>query len=534
MDPTPRKCNEHHKHHNLLHTTSAVMSAAKSLSQRAFTGTAIAAATGAITLLMAVFIKHSNEDQTDKDETNGIPGSNGTLPFIGDTVHFALDPRKYVADGFELHGGNVFRGFVANKKVVFVRGKDLAEYVYTNDKLFNNDQFDPFKSLLDGFLLIQSGEVHRRNRKLIVHALSAQELRKNLCFIATEFSRELDLLKGQPSIEFYTAVKRIVLRVMMRVLMGVAPMEADGKDPVERLLTAFGEYGRGFFGLPVDLGTWNDHGRALRAREVIFSYFKVLVEQRRATTEVVRRDLLQTFVDYKDEETGLSVDADTIAKNVMVLLFASIDTTTSTAASIVWVLNEQDHIRELVFKECKEQILGPDLDQLQVHAERGDMEWVYEKLGRLEYLDCVIKETLRTRTPLLGSYRTATQDIVLPNTKDCVVPKGWMVCVSQVNTMTHDHISFPEPDQFKPERFLAGTGVSRDAGANFKGALFPFSLGPHTCPGYRFAIYELKLLVCFIVAKSTQWPRIVRTPKQFLDKPVLEGSDGMDVQFMFR
>jgi cytochrome P450 len=49
-------------------------------------------------------------------------------------------------------------------------------------------------------------------------------------------------------------------------------------------------------------------------------------------------------------------------------------------------------------------------------------------------------------------------------------------------TVTHDQKNFPEPNTFKPERWLDADG------ADVKDASQPFSLGPRGCLGRKLAI----------------------------------------------
>ena len=57
-----------------------------------------------------------------------------------------------------------------------------------------------------------------------------------------------------------------------------------------------------------------------------------------------------------------------------------------------------------------------------------------------------------------------------------------------------DERYYPEPEKFKPERFLAQTSENRNPFA-----FIPFSAGRRNCIGQRFAMLEIKIVVTNIL-----------------------------------
>lgn len=57
--------------------------------------------------------------------------------------------------------------------------------------------------------------------------------------------------------------------------------------------------------------------------------------------------------------------------------------------------------------------------------------------------------------------------------------------------MQRDPEFFPEPDVFRPERFLAEKVAGKDNPYKY----VPFSAGPRNCIGQKFALLEIKSLV---------------------------------------
>ncbi len=106
-----------------------------------------------------------------------------------------------------------------------------------------------------------------------------------------------------------------------------------------------------------------------------------------------------------------------------------------------------------------------------------------EHLGRLEYLDAAIRESLRLRTILPFVVRLTKQPFVAGGRE---YPPGVLLC--PCNHLVHARSDlYPEPEVFRPERFLE----RKYAGHEW----FPFGGGNRTCLGMAFALYEMKVVL---------------------------------------
>src|SRR5262249_52854197 len=106
-----------------------------------------------------------------------------------------------------------------------------------------------------------------------------------------------------------------------------------------------------------------------------------------------------------------------------------------------------------------------------------------EHLTHLEYLDATIRESLRVRTIL---------PIVVRLTKRAFTAGGReyppAVVLYPCSHLVHRRPDlYPEPEKFRPERFLE----RKYAGHEW----FPFGGGNRTCLGMAFALYEMKVVL---------------------------------------
>src|SRR5262249_41352947 len=129
-----------------------------------------------------------------------------------------------------------------------------------------------------------------------------------------------------------------------------------------------------------------------------------------------------------------------------------------------------------------------------------------EQLPQLDYLDAVVRESLRLRTILPIVVRLTKQPFVAAGRE---YPPRVLFCPC-------DHLVhrppelYPDPEQFRPERFLQ----RKYAGHEW----FPFGGGNRACLGMAFALYEMKVVLSTLLAQV----RLER-PADACSRPVRQG-----------
>ncbi|KAJ6223145.1 hypothetical protein RDWZM_001690 [Blomia tropicalis] len=111
----------------------------------------------------------------------------------------------------------------------------------------------------------------------------------------------------------------------------------------------------------------------------------------------------------------------------------------------------------------------------------------FESMSQLEYLNAVINETLRIYPPAPVE-RMASKDMLL-KTEDgshrLNVKKDDVIHIP-VYALHRDERYFPDPETFKPERFIGNPEYH-------KYAYLPFGTGPRNCVAKSLALYEVKM-----------------------------------------
>ena len=145
----------------------------------------------------------------------------------------------------------------------------------------------------------------------------------------------------------------------------------------------------------------------------------------------------------------------------------------------------------------------------EVQAVLGGRAPSVEDLPALDYLGRTLQETLRLypAAPMLMS-RRAIKPVRLGS---WTLPARTILTVP-VGLMQRDPRWFPEPERFRPERFLEeAAGVPR-------GAFMPFGAGPRVCLGQHLALTEMTVIAAMILQRfAVSVPEGMAPPRPVLN-----------------
>ncbi|KAJ4834328.1 hypothetical protein Tsubulata_014231 [Turnera subulata] len=218
--------------------------------------------------------------------------------------------------------------------------------------------------------------------------------------------------------------------------------------------------------------------KRLKAISKVFDDFfeKIIDEHVQSQDKNKVKDFVDVMLEFVgSEEAECKIGRDNIKAIILDMLMGSMDTS---ATSIEWGLSEVIKHPGVMRKVQKELVEKVGLDRV---VEESDLE-------RLEYLDMVIKETLRLHhvAPLLVPHES---------TEDCtilgfLIPRKTRVIINAW-AIGRDPSAWTEPDKFFPERFM---GVDIDLrGHDFQ--LIPFGSGRRGCPGLQLGLTVVRLVL---------------------------------------
>uniref|UniRef100_A0AAZ3PD29 unspecific monooxygenase n=1 Tax=Oncorhynchus tshawytscha TaxID=74940 RepID=A0AAZ3PD29_ONCTS len=201
-----------------------------------------------------------------------------------------------------------------------------------------------------------------------------------------------------------------------------------------------------------------------------------------------RVDFLQMMIDSQkgsDTKTGgeqtKGLTDHEILSQAVIFIFGGYETSSTTMSFLAYNLATNPHTMTKLQEEID--TVFPNKAPIQ-----------YEALMQMDYLDCVLNESLRLypiapRLERVAKKTVEINGIVIP--KDCVVlVPTW--------TLHRDPEIWSDPEEFKPERFSKENKESIDPNT-----YMPFGAGPRNCIGMRFALIMIKLAMVEILQSFT-------------------------------
>jgi cytochrome P450 len=374
------------------------------------------------------------------------------------TMRFARDPLPMLLELYERHGP-VFTQRVFHHNVVFMLGPAANHYMtvsHASNFSWREGHLGDLMPLLGDGLLTIDGEFHRRSRLAMVPMFHKERIAAARRTMEEEVDAALAAWHDGMQLDLYRWTRELALRIAMRALFGLDPDRAAHRvDAATEFERALGFWSKDYI-LQVLRGPGTPWNRMVKARRRLDSIVYSEIERRRATGER-GDDLLSMLLDAHDED-GLTLSREHIRDEVMTLLFAGHDTTTST---VTFLFYELSHNAALVD--------DPGFD-----------------------LGLAVDETLRMYPPAWIGPRRSIEPFEFEG-----VPVPGRVPVEYCSWASHRLPDvWGDPDVFRPERFAPGNREQIP-----KGAYVPFGGGSRTCIGMRFGQAEIGVIASRILER---------------------------------
>jgi cytochrome P450 len=272
-------------------------------------------------------------------------------------------------------------------------------------------------------------------------------------------------------------MQAITLEVILRAVFGVR--DGERMDLFRARIPRLGELSSPLDWLPFmqrDLGGITPAARFRKAVAAVDELIYAEIAERRALdpdASEERDDVLTLLLGARHED-GSPMSEVELRDELMTLLTAGHETT---ATGLSWAFERL--------------LRNPPV-----------LERLTQSLDDDEYLDAVVKETLRVRPVVVDVARQLQRDVELGGWR---LPAGTLVLPAIAAVHVRPDL-YPSPQEFRPERWLGGSAESY--------AWIPFGGGVRRCIGASFAQVEMRVVLREVLRRVEPAPTRARSERQ--------------------
>jgi cytochrome P450 len=354
--------------------------------------------------------------------------------------------------------GDVFSSFFPIfGRVVYVAAPADIKRVFTGEpETFHAGEANALAlgdALGEHSLLTLDEERHLSQRKLLLPPFHGESVRRYAELMAETTAREVDRWPLGREFALRPRMQAITLEVILRAVFGVR--DGERMDLFRERIPAIADATSVLNWLPVmqrDLGGRSPAARFRRALAAVDELIYAEIADRRGAEP--GDDVLSLLLSARHEDGAAMSDVE-LRDELMTLLTAGHETT---ATGLSWAFERL------------------------MRTPRA-MQRLLASLDDDDYLDAVVKETLRVRPVIVDVARKLTRDTEVGG---YLLPAGTLVLPAIAAVHARPDL-YPEPEEFRPERFLDGQPESY--------AWIPFGGGVRRCIGASFAQVEMRVVL---------------------------------------
>jgi cytochrome P450 len=321
-------------------------------------------------------------------------------------------------------------------------------------------------------VLLLDGDEHLRHRKLMLGPFHGRRMQAYAEVMRRSADLEIDSWPTGEPFALLPSMQTLTLRVIMQAVFGYEPGPAE--EELRRRLRAMIEplaRPRGLL-LMLTLGRLGqDGGRALsfdQSRKAVDEILFAEISRRRELPDLADRDDVFSALLLAEDTEGRQLSDQEVRDELVTLLLAGHETT---ATGLAWTFDLLLHTPAV-------------------------LERALASLDDDEYLDAVVKESLRVRPVIPGVGRVVRGESF--RLGDYVIPAG--VEINPSIRMIHRRGDlYPDPASFRPERFLGPDPPDTYTWV-------PFGGGTRRCLGASFALMEMRIVVRRVLERTVLRP----------------------------
>lgn len=366
--------------------------------------------------------------------------------------------------------------------VLFSHPQAIQQILTADPNLFDSGVGNQILHPLVGdySLLLLDGNRHQRQRQMLTPPFHGDRMKsygKLICEITEQVMNKLVI---NEIFSVRSAMQEISLRIILKAVFGLD--ETENFQQLRKLLSSIldsvgSPLSSTLLFIPAlqkDLGAWSPWGKFVRQRQAIDRLIYDEISTRRVENNTSGEDILSLMMSAKDENGQSMTDVE-LRDELMTLLFAGHETTASALAWALYWIHKLPEVKA----------------ELSVELNNSSTKFDPNAVIKLPYLTAVCHETLRIYPIAMFTFARVLKAPMQIMGYDFEPGTQLTPCIY----LTHHRADiYPQPKQFKPERFLERQFSPYE--------FLPFGGSNRRCIGMAFAMFEMKLVLATIMS---QW-----------------------------
>jgi cytochrome P450 len=414
------------------------------------------------------------------------------LPRAAQTFAIWKSPFTYLERCRRRYGSRFTTNMTSHPPLVFLSDLDdiKAMLAAPAEVLHPGEGSDTIEPLVgEESFMLREEEEHLNGRKIILPPFHAKVVAKHAELVAEIVRREVASWPRGIPFALHPRLRALTLETVLRTIVGASGRLTDDRLHVlrDRLLAMLSVTGSAVFPEPLlrhgpGRGIW---ARFLRERAEVDELIYAIIEDR-ARQQDGRGDALGMLLAAHNTD-GSAMSPRQVRDNLMSIVLAGHETTASELAWAFQLLAHNPRVLERLIDE--------------IDRDAGE-----------EYLTATVQEVLRHRPVFLFSIPRAVKQPIEIGGWTYRPPTQLLGCIYLVH---HDAELYPEPHEFRPERFLEASPSTY--------TWLPWGGGRKRCPGLHLAMLEMKTVLRTVLQTMTirpaaakmehpRWRSVIVTP----------------------
>ena len=406
-----------------------------------------------------------------------------SLPRFLQTLGFILIPARFIDACRRRYGDIVTFSSLFDSRFVMVFDPEMVKQVFRGSpEGLRAGEANAVLGPVVGArsVLLLDGAEHLRQRKLMLPPFHGERMRAYAEVMREATDRSIDSWPVDEPFTLRREMQALTLDVITRAVFGVehGARQEELKTRIRAVIDPVGSRAGvlllALSGGRLGAGASRDFEASRQALDELI--YREIGRRRDAEDLEEREDVFSMLLLARDEE-GRAMSDREIRDELVTLLVAGHETT---ATALAWAF-------ELLLRN------PPVLQRLKAELETGSED----------YLDAVVKETLRLRPVIMGIGRVVSGEAF--EVGGYLIPPGVEINPS-IATIHRREDRYPDAAAFRPERFLGA-----DAPDTY--TWLPFGGGTRRCLGASFASFEMQVVIRRVLERTELAP-VGRRPEK--------------------